>query len=128
MNPKTILIVDDAAHVKKILDLTISRAGYKVKTASNGLEALSMIKEQPPDVLITDIEMPKMSGKELCQTIHRDIPDRNFLIIVMTSVTERDARNWLPDIGNAEFMEKPLSPKRIIERLDDFFSPASTQV
>ena len=55
MNSKTILIVDDDAHVKKILGLTIGRVGYKVQTASNGMDALAMIKEQPPDVLITDI-------------------------------------------------------------------------
>jgi len=118
---KTILVVDDDAHVKKILGLTLGRAGYPVQTAANGVEALALIRVEPPAVLITDIEMPKMSGKELCQTILRDYPERGFLIIVMTSVTERDASGWLKDIPSVEFMEKPVSPKRIVERLNAYF-------
>jgi len=118
---KRILIVDDDAHVKKILGLTITRAGYTVLTAANGLEALAMVKAQPPAVMITDIEMPKMSGKELCLALDRELADRPFLIIVMTSVAERDARTWLRDLTRIEFMEKPLSPKRLVARLDEYF-------
>jgi DNA-binding response OmpR family regulator len=121
MESKTILIVDDDAHVKKILGLTLGRAGYTIRTAANGLDALAMIREEPPAVLITDIEMPRMSGKELCQTLLRELPDREFLIIIMTSVTERDASSWLPGIPKIEFLEKPLSPKRVVERLNAFF-------
>lgn len=121
MNEKTILIVDDDPHVKKILGLTIGRAGYKIQTAANGAEALAAILAQPPDLLITDIEMPRMSGKELCLALERELPQRDFLVIVMTSVSERDASSWLREIPRAEFMEKPLSPKRIIERLGEYF-------
>lgn len=121
MDKKTILIVDDDAHVKKIMELTIGRAGYNIQTAANGEDALAMIKAQAPDVLITDIEMPKMSGKELCLAIQQDMPERNFLIIVMTSVVERDARGWLQDVSKIEFMEKPLSSKRVVERLGEYF-------
>lgn len=121
MNQKTILIVDDDAHVRKILGLTIGRAGYKTQTATNGMEALALIRSHPPNLLITDIEMPRMSGKELCLTIARELPDRDFLIILMTSVVERDASSWLQEVGQAEFMEKPLSPKKIIERLGSYF-------
>lgn len=121
MKNKTILIVDDDALVKKILGMSISRAGYTIQTAANGLDALAMIRTQSPDLLITDIEMPKMSGKELCLTLAREIPDRDFPIIVMTSVSERDASSWLREIGKAEFMEKPLSPKKVVERLGEYF-------
>lgn len=121
MDGKTILIVDDDLHVKKILSLSIGRAGYVVQTAANGMDALTMIREQPPDVLITDIEMPKMSGKELCLTIERDMPDRKFLTIVMTSISERDASSWIRDVTKAEYMEKPLSPKRVVARLGEYF-------
>ncbi len=121
MESKTILIVDDDAHVKKILGLTLGRAGYTVRTAANGLDALAMIREEPPAVLITDVEMPRMSGKELCQTLLRELPEREFLIIIMTSVTERDASSWLPGIPKIEFLEKPLSPKRVVERLNAYF-------
>jgi DNA-binding response OmpR family regulator len=125
MEHKTILIVDDDSHVKKILGLTIGRAGYKIETAANGLDALAMIREHPPDVLITDIEMPKMSGKELCLTIERELPDRKFLIIVMTSVSERDASSWIKEMTRTEYLEKPLSPKRIVARLGEYFQVSS---
>lgn len=124
---KRILISDDQPHVRRVLQLALERQGYEVTLETNGENALKRIKETPPDVLITDIYMPRMTGKELCQTIQRDHPDRNFFIFVMTSSAEREEREWVKDISNVEFLEKPLSPMLLVARLEEYFNNGNAE-
>ncbi len=116
-----ILIVDDQPHVIRVLKINLETEGYKVDTASNGHEALQQIAANEPDVLITDIQMPGMNGQELCESIQANMPARKFLIMVMTSTTERDQRDWVKNITHLEFLEKPLSPRKLVSRLKQYF-------
>ena len=113
-----VLLADDEAHVIRVLKQALVRAGYQVESANNGLSALEQIKNDPPDILITDIQMPKMSGDQLCQEIARSMPDRRFDIIVMTSRTEREHREWAAKIDRLTFLEKPISIRRLLSELE----------
>jgi CheY-like chemotaxis protein len=119
---RRILIVDDQPHVIRVLKLNLDAEGYQVDTAANGHEALQKIAANEPDVMITDIQMPGMGGQELCQSIQDNMPTRKFLIMVMTSTTERDQRDWVKNIHHLEFLEKPLSPRKLLTRLKLYFS------
>jgi DNA-binding response OmpR family regulator len=112
-----ILIVDDEPHVTRVLSLCLTRAGYDVDHAPDGAAALEKIGARPPDFLITDVNMPGMGGEQLCRAIHAQYPDRRFPILVMTSMTARENREWASKIPNTEFLEKPLSPRSLIDRL-----------
>ena len=114
MSKKRILIVDDHAPVLRVLRLGIEEAGFEVDTASNGSECLVKLCDVTPDFLVTDIDMPRMSGKELCLAIEEQFPDRKFPIVVLTSRTELEHRNWTREIANLEFMEKPVSVKQLV--------------
>lgn len=114
MTMKRVLIVDDHAPVLRVLRLGIEEAGFQVETASNGSECLVKLCDGTPDFLITDIDMPRMSGKELCLAIEEQFPDRSFPIVVLTSRTELEHRDWTRDIANLEFMEKPVSVRRLV--------------
>ena len=118
---KKILIVDDQPHVSLILKQFLERAGYSVNTALNGEQALASIAEQMPDVLITDVQMPKMSGIELCETIASRYPELCQLIIMMTSRTDRDIRVWAESHGHILLMEKPLSMRRLAAQMSHHF-------
>lgn len=118
---KEILIVDDEPHVSLILKQFLERAGYRVNTALNGEQALARIAEQMPDVLITDVQMPKMGGMELCETIAGSYPELSRLIILMTSRTDRDIRVWAEKHGHILLMEKPLSMRRLAAQLSQHF-------
>lgn len=114
MTAKRILIVDDHAPVLRVLRLGVEEAGYEVDTASNGGECLVKLCNDMPDFLVTDVDMPRMNGRQLCEAIEEQFPDRTFPIVVLTSRTELEHRNWTRDIENLEFMEKPVSVRRLV--------------
>lgn len=118
---KKILIADDEPHVTMILKQFLERSKYQVTTVLNGQQALIQIAKEMPDLLITDVQMPKMNGIDLCEAINRDFPQLQKLIIVMTSRTDNDIRTWAAPQSHIELMEKPLSMRRLTSRLNDFF-------
>ena len=124
MEMKKITIVDDEPHVLRVLQRSLEKEGYDVKSYSNGEDALNGLRESPPHVLVTDIQMPRMSGEELCQQIQLEMPDREFLIFVLTSRTEIEHRKWSRKINNLQFLEKPVSIRNLIERLNRYFENA----
>lgn len=126
MNKRTILIVDDEAHVIRVLRLMLERSGYTVVSASDGNEALARMAGQRPDAMVSDIQMAGMDGRELCRTARARYPDEPFLILVMTSMTASDEREWVRQLENIEFLEKPLSPRQLVARLASAFPVLST--
>ena len=114
---KRVMIVDDHAAVIRVLKLGIEAAGYEVDSASNGSECLVRLCDGLPDFLVTDIDMPRMSGKELCQAIVEQFPQRTFPIVVLTSRTELEHRDWTREIDNLTFMEKPVSVRRLVSHM-----------
>ncbi|MBI5441882.1 MAG: response regulator [Deltaproteobacteria bacterium] len=114
---KRVLVVDDEAHVIRVLQLSFERAGYRVDTARNGEEALRRICESEPDAMLADIQMPRMDGRELCRRIQEVLPSRGFPILVMTSSVEAEHREWVASMPGVEFVEKPLSVRKILERV-----------
>lgn len=119
---KKILIADDEPHVSMILKQFLERSNYKVSTVLNGRQALDHIAKEMPDILITDVQMPKMNGIDLCEAINENYPALQKLIIVMTSRTDSEIRTWVEPYPNIELMEKPLSMRRLTNRLNDFFA------
>jgi CheY-like chemotaxis protein len=125
---KRLLVVDDEPHVARVLRVSLARDGWTVEAAHDGAEALRVIATNPPDVMITDIQMPGMGGEALCRELHARHPDRPFPILVMTSMTARDQRDWAQALGGIEFLEKPVSPRRIAALLTQMLSPEKKHV
>jgi len=119
---KHILLVDDHAPVIRVMRLGIESAGFKVSSAANGIECLEKLAERAPDFLVTDIDMPHMNGKDLCLAIENQFPDRRFPIVVLTSRTEIEHRNWTHRIENLTFMEKPVSVRRLVSHIEHHLS------
>jgi CheY-like chemotaxis protein len=119
---KRILIVDDEPHVIRVLRLSLEQSGYIVDDAANGIKAMEYLGKQKPDLVITDIDMPGMNGKELCMEIVRVFPDRDFRIYVLTARAELEHRQWATEILNLTLMEKPVSIRKLLSELDTFFA------
>lgn len=122
---KRILLVEDEAHIVRVMKMALERAGFAVETAGNGEEALKYLENGHPDVMITDIDMPRMTGRELCMRINADMPDRNFFIVVVTARTEIEHREWSQLIPNLGFLEKPVSVRKLVSRLEERFTDAA---
>jgi CheY-like chemotaxis protein len=122
MNPVRILVADDEVHMRRVVTMFLERAGYAVETAANGKEALDAILKSPPDALLTDINMPQMTGQQLCQALQEQLPERKFPIFVMTSMTERESRDWQTKIPNSSLLEKPVSMRVLISDLAKRFA------
>ncbi len=126
MNP-TILLVDDEPHILRIMRMQLERQGYQISTCSNGEDAFDRLRENPPDVLITDIQMPRMTGEQLCKKIQAEMPNRSFLIVLLTSRTEIEHRIWSKDFHNLWFYEKPLSMRQLTSELGGYFETRSAE-
>ena len=121
---KRILLVDDEAHVLRVMKLSLERNGYDVDTALSDDVALSMLREQDYHALITDLDMPKMSGRHLCKTVRSRHGD-SILIFVIVSTASDDTvpeqLDWIKSEVNMETLEKPVSLRWIVARLNEFF-------
>lgn len=116
---KQIFIIDDDPIVIRVMRMGLVHAGYDVESAADGSEFLQRLPDNAPDMLVTDIEMPRMGGKELCLAIENQFPDRRFPIVVLTSHTALDHRVWTKDIPNLRFMEKPVSVRRLVAHANE---------
>ena len=106
----------------RVITQFLERAGYQVQIVRNGQKALEAIRENPPDLLLTDIQMPNMTGEQLCEALQREMPERTFPIMVMTSMTDIEHRQWTAAMRNTTFLEKPLSMRKLIVQLDQLFA------
>lgn len=110
-----ILVVDDEAHIVQVLSLKLRNAGYTVEMATDGEEALELALKARPDLVITDFQMPYMTGLELCRALATEESTAEVPVIILT------ARGYALDpedleIGNIrDVLSKPFSPRAIVE-------------
>ena len=111
-----VLAVDDTKNDRLLLTKILSSAGYDVKSACNGIEALEMIENERPDLIISDIMMPEMDGFWLCMKLKNNPGTRDIPIIFYTATyTEYEDEKLAMLEGAAGFIRKPERPLRIIE-------------
>lgn len=113
-----VLVADDEPHIARVLRLGLEKAGYRVKCAHDGEQALKALRQEMPIALLTDIQMPVMSGKTLCMNIQAEYDKRNFPIYVFSSKASLSDREWTQEIDDLDFIEKPFSLKQIVQTLD----------
>ncbi|MBI4633023.1 MAG: response regulator [Deltaproteobacteria bacterium] len=118
---KKILVVDDEAHVRRVIELKLKNRGYQVLTATNGREGLDLIRIEQPDAVIVDLNMPVMDGESLCRLTDPLKRERPFLTIVMTARISPEERTWIEEMNETQFVEKPFSPSNLLERINAYF-------
>jgi len=118
---RRILVVDDEAPIRRVLELKLKNGGYEVLLAEDGEAGLRIIENEKPDAVVSDINMPRMDGKQLCEAANHLKLERTFLTIIMTARILPDEEQWISAMQDTVFMEKPFSPSSILERIDQYF-------
>ena len=106
--PATLLIVDDEPHVRKLLKTLLQHEGYQTLSAGSGEEALQLVAQQPPDLILLDIMMPGMDGYEVASHLKGDEATASIPIIMLSALSEPSARVTGLQTGAEEFISKPV--------------------
>jgi chemosensory pili system protein ChpA (sensor histidine kinase/response regulator) len=110
----TVMIVDDSLTVRKITSRLLARAGYHVVLAKDGVDALEQLLEVVPDVVVSDIEMPRMDGFDLVRNIRADKRLSSLPIIMITSRTAAKHRRHALEIGASHYLGKPYDEDELL--------------
>ncbi len=113
----TILVIDDEAPILALLRYNLDKAGFRVIEASDGQEALTLIREQSPDLMVLDWMLPSLSGIEVCRQVRRDPDFRNLPIIMLTARGEEQDRVRGLEVGADDYLPKPFSPAELLARI-----------
>jgi chemosensory pili system protein ChpA (sensor histidine kinase/response regulator) len=114
----TVLIADDSVYIRQSLQQTLQRAGYRVIQARDGMEAWELLLEQPPDVLLLDIEMPHLNGYELLSMIRSSPRFAALKIIMLTARSSEKHRRSASDLGAQAYLIKPSPPAALLETIN----------
>ncbi len=112
-----VLVVDDSVTVRKVTSRLLSRQGYDVETARDGMEAMARLLENQPDVVLLDIEMPKMDGFEVASAIRNNNALKDLPIIMITSRTGEKHRNRAFNLGANDYLGKPFQEGPLLEAI-----------
>ncbi len=111
---RTILIADDDPHIRQLLAYALAKAGFETREVGDGDEALSAVKAHPPDLIILDINMPRMDGLEVCRRLRAqgDLP-----ILFLSSRDDEIDRVIGIELGADDYVVKPFSPREVVARV-----------
>ncbi|MHB1229756.1 MAG: hybrid sensor histidine kinase/response regulator [Halothiobacillus sp.] len=123
-----VLVVDDSLTVRKVTARTLERNNLDVILARDGVEALGILHEQQPDVVLTDIEMPRMDGFELLGAIRNDPQTRTVPVIMISSRTGQKHRNRAEALGVSAYLGKPYAEADLIGRIEQFLTEKRSQL
>jgi len=123
-----IMVVDDSLTVRKLTSRLLEREGYRVLTAKDGVDALEQMRDALPDVMLVDIEMPRMDGFELARIVRREPRTREIPLIIISSRTAEKHRNQAAQIGVNAFLGKPFQDSDLLEHVARFTASGNRAV
>ncbi len=118
MNAK-LLIVDDAQTIRSFISTILEDAGYDVIQASNGLEGLRLVREENPDLVLLDIEMPLMDGLECCRQIKQDARFEDVRVVMVTTLSKYARIREAFKAGADDYIIKPIDPNELRDKVQD---------
>ena len=119
---KKILVADDEAHILHVVSMKLTTAGYEVITAVDGEEALELCISEGPDLLITDYQMPLMTGLELCQRLSESEQTRDIPTIMLTARGYDIEPGRMGAAGIATVLGKPFSPRELLAKVNELLA------
>ncbi len=119
---KTVLIVDDEPDVVSLVSQSLSAAGFQVTKASDGAEAIEIMKRLHPALVVLDLNMPQMSGTDVLRTIKADVRTSAISVLVLTARKDEVDRIVSLELGADDYVTKPFSPRELVLRVKSILS------
>ena len=117
---KTILACDDEPMILEAVAYVIAKEGYRLITAEDGKQALEMARENLPDLMLLDVNMPELTGFEVCEILKNDAETKNICIVMFTANVQATDHEKAEQVGANGFITKPFSPKALQQELRDY--------
>jgi two-component system alkaline phosphatase synthesis response regulator PhoP len=115
---KKILVADDEAHILHVVSMKLRNAGYEVATAVDGEEALALCRSERPDLLITDNQMPFLSGMAMCKALRAGAAAHHAPAIMLTARGFDIQPEEMAEAGIAMVLAKPFSPRELLKHVE----------
>ena len=119
-----ILIAEDERDIRDLIAFTLKFAGYDVVTANNGEEAVQLTRQELPDLVITDVRMPKMTGYEACKQIKADPATQHIPVVFLSAKGQEAEVQTGIDSGADEYLLKPFAPDQLTRKVADILAAA----
>ena len=122
---RSILIVDDSVTVRKVTSRLMERQGWEVLTAKDGVDALEQLQENDPDIMLLDIEMPKLDGFGVLRAVRQDERIKDLPIIMITSRTGEKHKQEALGLGVNRYIGKPYLEANLVSTIDEILSESA---
>jgi len=119
MAEKKILVVDDEIHIIHVVAIKLRNNGYEVVSAENGAEAYELALSEKPDIIVTDFQMPVMTGLELVEKLRQSEQTKDIPVIMLTARGFAIEDEKKQSLQISEFLSKPFSPKELLRSIED---------
>jgi DNA-binding response OmpR family regulator len=117
MTAKRILVIEDDKDIVELVRYNLEKDGFQVLTSGDGSMGLAQVRKTPPDLLVLDLMLPKLSGLEICKEIRRDASLNRLPILMLTARGEESDRIVGLELGADDYVTKPFSPRELVARV-----------
>lgn len=124
MTAKKVLVVDDEIHILRVVAIKLRNNGFEVITAEDGKEGYETAIDQKPDVIVSDFQMPNMTGIEMVEKLRQDASTADIPVIMLTARGFAVEDEQKSKLNIAEFLSKPFSPKELLKTVEDVLAAA----
>ena len=114
---KRILVVEDDAGFRNLLSVQLSVAGYALELAANGAEGANALRHNPPDLILSDVHMPLLTGLELLSLAKADERTSSIPVILLSGQSDADTVATAMKLGAADFLAKPVSAEKLLKSI-----------
>lgn len=123
---KNVLLCDDDIHILRAAEMKVAKSGYTVRLARDGQEAWEAIQREMPDILVTDVQMPRMDGLELVRRLRSHAATKDLPVIMLTAKGfELSTPELAEKLGILDVLPKPFSPRELVALLGQALEPTA---
>ncbi len=127
MGNKKVLVADDEIHIVQVVAMKLRNNGLDVVTADNGSDAYKLCCEEKPDIIVTDYQMPGMTGIELVEKLRGTDGLENIPVIVLTARDFAIEQDQQEKLNIAAYLSKPFSPKELLNRVENILESSAVR-